>query len=130
MKAKGRGSSSASTRDLLRSRNVELEKRFVVDDVTMDVPNLAEYARRDNLAPGGAGEGEVKMGKKAARTAARRRAAIEAESATEDDSAVMDILDKVPRLPYMSDIKDEKGKINLFKVRRYTNFRTNILLND
>lgn len=117
MKPKGGIMPSSSTKDLLRSRNLELEKKFVVDDVTMEVPNLADYTRKS--ATGGAG-GEGKVGKKAARAAARRDAAIEAEDA--ENSGVVALLSKLPKLPqlpFTGSVRDDKGDLNPIKVIEY-----------
>lgn len=114
-----------STKELIRSRDLELEKRLVVDDVTMEVPSLAEYTRRTGRGGGGDGDGDGaggggKMGKKATRAAARRNAAIEAEGAGVEDVnpavALLNRLPKLPRLPFTGEVRDEKGVINPIKL--------------
>lgn len=81
MKATNMDKSSAgtlSTKDLLRSRNRELEQKFVVNELTQDLPTNLNDLRNRNSGMS-QGTGEVKIGKKAARAAARKAAAIEAK---------------------------------------------------
>ncbi len=85
----------SSTKDLLRSRDRELEQKLVVDEIVQDVPSFAEYNKRKGNAGGagaGAGAGGAAsgigigsdtemggMGKKAMKREQRRAAALEAE---------------------------------------------------
>jgi len=98
MKFKGTEDISLSTNDLLRTRNRDLEKKFVVNDVTQEFPNFAEYTKEKATL------GQGKVGKKAARAAMRREAAIQAEKENSDDG----ILSKLPKLPFISDDGDEE----------------------
>jgi len=106
MKATGDAVGNVSTKDLLRSRNRELEQKFVVDEVNTQVPSLAEYTskrggRRSSVSTQGT------MGKKAARAEARRNAAIEAENANSEaeGNALNDMLSILPFVD-----KTEPGK--------------------
>jgi hypothetical protein len=86
---KGTGPVSvSSTRDLLRSRNRELEQKLVVNDVVEEVPSFAEYTRSKGDS--------VKIGKKAARREARVAAALEAKG--EEENGEKSLLDLIPFL--------------------------------
>lgn len=63
---------SVSAKDLLKSRNRELEQKLVMNDIKEDVPSLAEYTR--NKMSSGSG-----IGKKALRREERVAAAIDAK---------------------------------------------------
>jgi len=96
---------SASIRDLMRSRNVELEQKLVVDNVTQKFPTLGEYTQKSKAEgrKGGqaVGGGEGKVGKKAARAAARKDAAIKVEEVENSGFvAWLRNLPKVPALPF------------------------------
>jgi len=91
---------SASTRDLLRSRNVELEQNFVVDNVTQKFPTLGEYTQKSKSSQKG-GKEKGTVGKKAARAAARKDAAIKVEEVENSGFvAWLRTLPKVPALPF------------------------------
>jgi len=124
---------ASSTRDLLRSRNTELEQKYVVDNVTLKVPTLAEYTKRSSPS-GGAGAGQQqqgggggavanpqKVGKKAARAAARKDAAIEAEgSGGIDNPVIATLLKKIPKVPNLpftnASIRDNNGDFSVIKI--------------
>lgn len=78
-------SGGASTKDLLRSRNRDLEDKLVVNEISEDLPSLADYTK---------GKGSDGVGKKAARREARIAAALEAKGneAVEEES----FLSKLP----------------------------------
>lgn len=61
----------SSTRDLLRSRNRELEEKLVVNDIVQEVPSLADYTKSKT--------GAEKVGKKALKREARIAAALQAK---------------------------------------------------
>jgi hypothetical protein len=104
---KGTGPVSvSSTRDLLRSRDRELEQKLVVNDVVQEVPSLAEYTRAK-------GDGS-KIGKKAAKREARIAAALEAKG--EGDSGEKSLFDLIPFL------KSNGEKKSPIKVRIYVRF--------
>jgi len=107
---------ATSTKDLLRSRNLELEKKFIMDDVTMEVPSLADYTSKS--ASGGT-QGKGKVGKKAARTAARKDAAMKAEEVENSGIvAFLGKLPKIPRLPFTGtgDVRNIKGDLDPIKI--------------
>ena len=106
MKATGDAVGNVSTKDLLRSRNRELEQKFVVDEVNTQVPSLAEYTSKRG-GPSSSVSTQGTMGKKAARAEARRNAAIEAESANSEaeGNALNDMLSILPFVD-----KTEPGK--------------------
>ena len=108
MKATGDAVGNVSTKDLLRSRNRELEQKFVVDEVTTEVPSLADYsAKRRGSSSNVSNQGTV--GKKAARAEARRAAAIEAESANEaEENPLSNIGNSFSFLPFVE--KTETGE--------------------
>lgn len=90
---------TSSTKDLLRSRNRELEQKFVVNDLTQDLPTNLNDLRNRNA--NGNTVGGVKMGKKAARAAARKAAAIEAKESEEEQGGL---------LSNISFLQDENGE--------------------
>ena len=94
-----------STRDLIRSRNRELEERLVVNDIVEEMPSLADYTKGKGTTSG--------VGKKAARREARRAAAIEAEGVEPEES----FLDKLPFFK-KDEEKEEKSpiKVRLFNL--------------
>ena len=113
--------SSASTRDLLRSRNRELEQKLVVDEIVQDVPSFADYNAKKRRASGGNNASDVvsggaSMGKKAMKREQRRAAALEAEDnkSEEEESAVSQLLS---RLPFVNNNdegeKEEKSPIKV-----------------
>ncbi|GFH58463.1 hypothetical protein CTEN210_14939 [Chaetoceros tenuissimus] len=77
-------SGGASTKDLLRSRNRDLEEKLVVNEIKEDLPSLADYRQSKGSD----------VGKKAARREARIAAALEAKGneAVEEES----FLSKLP----------------------------------
>lgn len=117
MKVKNEIMPSRSTNDLLASRNFDLENS-VLDNATEKFPSLAEYTGNPTIPQP---VGGVKMGKKAARAAARRNAAIEAEKS--DKSGAYSVIEyfeskfpNLPKLPFFSTIYDEKGNVSPFKI--------------
>ncbi len=99
------GGGGSSTRDLLRSRNRDLENKLVVNEITEAVPSLGEYMTSPNRknkgdAPGSPGG----LGKKAARREARRAAAMEAEQADMEEEGFMD------KLPFFKKKEGEESK--------------------
>ena len=95
MKATKGAPGEMSTKDLLRSRNRDLEQKFVVNEVTTEVPSLADYAAKKS-GTSNIGSSQGTMGKKAARKEARRAAAIEAANKEEEGNAINDILSILP----------------------------------
>jgi uncharacterized protein YoxC len=80
---------SGSTKDLLRSRNRELEDKLVVNRIVEDLPSLAQYTQEKSQ--------NVSGGSKAAKRMARRAAALEKENvAEEEESFISTLLSKVP----------------------------------
>ena len=79
-------SGGASTKDLLRSRNRDLEEKLVVNEISEDLPSLADYTKGKGTSGG--------VSKKAARREARIAAALEAKGneAVEEES----FLSKLP----------------------------------
>lgn len=73
----------SSTKDLLRSRNRELEQKLVVNDITENVPSLAEYTKNKSKGAGirtaTSTATSSTIGKKAARREERISAALEAK---------------------------------------------------
>ena len=63
------GAGAASTKDLLRSRNRELEDKLMVNAIKEEVPSLAEYAKKT----------KADGNKKALKRETRRQAALERE---------------------------------------------------
>lgn len=114
-------SSSSSTRDLLRSRNRELEQKFVVDEVIQDVPSFADYNAKKGKSVGSGGVSSSNenmssgLGKKAMRREQRRAAALEANSNVEkdeEDNVVSQLLSKLPFGNKDGD-KEEKSAIKV-----------------
>ncbi len=95
--------SGASTKDLIRSRNRDLEQRLVVNDIVEDVPSLADYTSSKGSSAGAGG-----IGKKAARREARRTAAIEALPDEPEES----FFDKLPFFK-KNEEKEEKSPIKV-----------------
>lgn len=97
------GQGTTSTKDLLRSRNRELEKKFVLDEIVQDVPSFSEYNLKrgrssgaNSSGNGGETTGSV-LGKKALRKEQRIAAAMEAEGKnSEEENAVSQLLNKLP----------------------------------
>jgi len=108
--------SAGSTRDLLRSRNRDLENRLVVNEVTQEVPSLGEYMQSPtrSQSKGATDSGGPSIGKKAARREARRAAAIEArQEDVVEESALDQILEKAPileKLPFFKKKENEEKK--------------------
>lgn len=107
------GSSGGSTKDLLRNRNRELEQKLVLDEITEDVPSLAEY----NAKKGGASNAAAapKMGRKALRREQAIAAAQEAErQKMEEENGIFS------KLPFISggnsDGTEEKEEKSIIKV--------------
>eukprot|EP00553_Chaetoceros_curvisetus_P013063 CAMPEP_0204635946 /NCGR_PEP_ID=MMETSP0717-20131115/32740_1 /ASSEMBLY_ACC=CAM_ASM_000666 /TAXON_ID=230516 /ORGANISM="Chaetoceros curvisetus" /LENGTH=267 /DNA_ID=CAMNT_0051654867 /DNA_START=40 /DNA_END=840 /DNA_ORIENTATION=+ len=101
----GGSSGMSSTKDLLRSRNRELENKLVVNEITEAVPSLGDYITSDNRrnkgeAPGSPGG----LGKKAARREARRAAAVEAEQAGTEEEGFLN------KLPFFKKKEGEESK--------------------
>jgi len=112
MRAKKGGDTmgSASTKDLLRSRNRELEDKLVVNTIVEDVPSLAEYAK-GNFAKVEGG------GKKAAKREARRAAAIEKEVDVEvEEESFLSKLPFLNKLPFFNKDKEEQEEKTPVKV--------------
>ena len=110
------GSSGGNTKDLLRNRNRELEQKLVVDEVTQEVPSLAEY----NAKKGGrnGSTSGPKMGKKALRREQAIAAAQEAErQKMEEENGIFS------KLPFIggsnSDSTEEKEEKSAIKVRPF-----------
>lgn len=100
---KGTGAISvSSTRELLRSRNRELEQKLIVNDVVQEVPSLAEYTKSKN-------EGS-KIGKKAAKREARIAAAL--ESKAEGNSGEKSFFDLIP---FLNKDGEKKSPIKLLE---------------
>jgi hypothetical protein len=108
--------SAGSTRELLRSRNRDLENRLVVNEVTEAVPSLGEYMQSPtrSQSKGATESGGPSIGKKAARREARRAAAIEArQDDLVEQSALDQILEKAPileKLPFFKKKENEEKK--------------------
>jgi hypothetical protein len=92
-----KGMTVASTKDLIRSRNRDLEKKLVVNAIVEDVPSLADYTQERKDSSG--------VGKKASRRESRRAAAIEAEPDAPEESVLDSFLEK---LPFFNKDKDEE----------------------
>mmetsp|Transcript_4225 Transcript_4225/g.5877 ORF Transcript_4225/g.5877 Transcript_4225/m.5877 type:complete len:319 (-) Transcript_4225:168-1124(-) len=102
--------SAKSTRDLLRSRDRELEKKFVLNEISQDVPSLGEYTSgTETQNDGTSGK---KRGKKAARAAARREAAILAETEAKTEKSTF--LKLTSNLPFVTD-EEDKSPIKLLE---------------
>lgn len=108
--------SAGSTRELLRSRNRDLENRLVVNDVTEAVPSLGEYMQspKRSQSKGATDSDAPSIGKKAARRDARRAAAIEAQKKDlVEESAIDQLLEKAPileKLPFFKKKENEEKK--------------------
>jgi len=113
---------TSSTKDLLRSRDRELEQKLVVNEIVQDVPSFADYnARKGGSSSAGAGGGNNAMGggmgKKAMKREQRRAAALEAEgkNADEEGEGVGQVLGQaLSKLPFVED-KKEKSAIKLLE---------------
>jgi len=100
---KGTGAISvSSTRELLRSRNRELERKLIVNDVVQEVPSLVEYTKSK-------GEGS-KIGKKAAKREARIAAALESKG--EGNSGEKSFFDLIP---FLNKDGEKKSPIKLLE---------------
>jgi len=120
---KGLEGGSASTKDLLRSRNRDLESRLVVNEIKEDVPSLADYTRgkgkggstgTSNVVVNGNDGYNNALGKKAARREARIAAAMEAEGGGEvEEVGVLGFLEKLPfadKLPFLKKEEEKEKK--------------------
>lgn len=123
----GMAGSEGSTKDLLRSRNRDLENRLVVNVIKEDVPSLAEYTQqgkkpRNSPDFGTAVDGGAQMqnlGKKAAKREARRAAALERQPAiVEEEESFLDKLPFADKLPFgnKSDSNEPKEEKSLIKL--------------
>ena len=101
---------AGSTRDLIRSRNRNLEEKFVVNEIVEDLPSLADYTQGKS-GTGGSAQGG--MGKKAARREARRAKALDALPEEPEVSALDNLLEKLPFVKK----DEEKEEKSLIKVR-------------
>ena len=117
-------STSTSTKDLLKSRNRELEQKFVVDEISQDLPSFADYNSkkgRDGSSANNSG-----MGKKAMRREQRKAAALEAQgnigSEEEDGNPLSQLLSKLPFGGNGG--AEEKENKSIIKVRHYDNIMT------
>ena len=119
--AKGTGETTvASTKDLLRSRNRELEQKLVVDEIVQDVPSFAEYnakkgGRRSGSTMNAAASGDASdagIGKKAMKREQRRAAALEAEgNVVEEENAIGETINGLlTKLPFVNDSYNEYGE--------------------
>ena len=92
-------STSTSTKDLLKSRNRELEQKFVVDEISQDLPSFADYNSKKGR-DGSSSANNSGMGKKAMRREQRKAAALEAQgnigSEEEDGNPFSQLLSKLP----------------------------------
>jgi len=104
---------SGSTKDLLRSRNRELEDRLVVNVIKEDLPSLAEYTQ-------GNGNGaKASGGSKAAKRMARRTAAIEREreNGVEEESAISAFISNVrSKVPFLKKKEENEPKKTAVKL--------------
>lgn len=113
-------SSFSSTKDLLKSRNRELEKKLIVDDVIENVPSFADYnaKKRGNVGIGSSTTSSDSvvsggMGKKAMRREERRAAALEAEGneLEEEENAVGKLLSQfISKLPFVESTENGEKK--------------------
>jgi hypothetical protein len=99
---------AGSTRDLIRSRNRNLEQKLVVNEIVEDVPSLADYTQ------GKSGGSKGGMGKKAARREARRAKALDALPEEPEASALDNLLEKLPFVK-KNEEKEEKSLIKLLE---------------
>mmetsp|Transcript_25577 Transcript_25577/g.29216 ORF Transcript_25577/g.29216 Transcript_25577/m.29216 type:complete len:307 (+) Transcript_25577:90-1010(+) len=99
---------ASSTKDLLRSRNRELESKLVVDKIVEDVPSLADYTqKRGNTGGGGS------MGKKAMKRQERRAVALEAESNSNVDEGENILGSLLEKLPFVDSTNDGEKKTTI-----------------
>ena len=109
-----------TTKDLLRSRDRELESKLVVDEIVQDVPSFADYNAKKGGGAGGASSGGSSnamsgMGKKAMKREQRRAAALEAEGkiAEEEGPGIGQVVGEVlSKLPFVEN-KEDKSAIKV-----------------
>lgn len=113
MRGRSQSKSFASPKDLLRSRDRNLEATFEFDDVANPLPRPGQIksgvSKSDDIvAP--------TMGKKRARSEARKAAAMEAAGQEEDGEGIgdiaMNVLEKLPFFPK----RDPSGEVSTIKL--------------
>ena len=106
-----RGSTDAPVRsisELISDRKLEQTFVFDKDEEDSAIPDFTQLAAESTTTPAGVGDDGAPMGKKKARQAARRAAAIEAKESEED--SLKEVLSNVPF------VTDDKGEVNAIKV--------------
>lgn len=90
---------SSTVKGLLRTRNRSIEDTFEFDDVKQPLPQFGAVADDDTTSLPG-------MGKKRAKTEARKAAAIETARLQEDEDSNV-ILDFLSSLPFLKNVSDK-----------------------